>query len=112
MLASGQTYDWEFEQDGRALDIKVTGPLTYNEPELMLEAALDGLGVAYTLEDHAAPYLAAGRLVRLLDDWTPRFPGYYLYYSSRRQMPPTFAALITALRLSRSNGTNPLGARF
>jgi DNA-binding transcriptional LysR family regulator len=85
MLASGQTYDWEFEQDGRALDIKVTGPLTYNEPELMLEAALDGLGLAYILEDHVSAYLAAGRLVRLLEDWTPPFPGYFLYYSSRRQ---------------------------
>jgi DNA-binding transcriptional LysR family regulator len=110
MLASGQTYDWEFEQDGRALDIKVTGPLTYNEPEPMLEAALDGLGLAYILEDHADTYLAVGRLVRLLEDWTPRFPGYFLYYSSHRQMPPTLAALIAALRRGRSYGTNPLGA--
>jgi DNA-binding transcriptional LysR family regulator len=110
MLASGQTYDWEFEQDGRTLDIKVTGPLTYNEPELMLEAALDGLGLAYILEDHAASYVAAGRLVRVLEDWTAPFPGYFLYYSSRRQMPPTLAALIAALRHSQSNRGNALGA--
>jgi DNA-binding transcriptional LysR family regulator len=108
MLASGQTYDWEFEQDGRTLDIKVTGPLTYNEPALMLEAALDGLGLAYILEDQADAYLASGRLVRLLEDWTPPFPGYFLYYSSRRQMPPTLAALIAILRRSRPNGTDSL----
>jgi DNA-binding transcriptional LysR family regulator len=98
MLASGQTYDWEFEREGRELAIKVTGPLTYNEPGVMLEAALDGLGVAYLIEDHAAAPLADGRLVRLLDEWTPPFPGYFLYHSSRRQMPPALAALIVALR--------------
>jgi DNA-binding transcriptional LysR family regulator len=108
MLASGQTYDWEFERDGRALEIKVAGPLTYNEPAPMLEAALDGLGLAYILEDHAATHIAQGRLVRLLEDWTPAFPGYYLYYSSRRRMPPTLAALIAALRRGRSIGTIPL----
>lgn len=113
MLASGQTYDWEFEQDGRALDIKVTGPLTYNEPALMLEAALDGLGLAYILEDQADAYLAAGRLIRLLEDWPPPFPGYSLYYSSRRQMPPTLAALIVVLRRSRPNSTDlRVGHRF
>jgi DNA-binding transcriptional LysR family regulator len=104
MLASGQTYDWEFERDGRELAIKVTGPLTYNEPGVMLEAALDGLGVAFLLEDHAAAPLADGRLVRLLDAWTPPFPGYFLYHSSRRQMPPTLAALIVALRRGRLSG--------
>jgi DNA-binding transcriptional LysR family regulator len=75
----------------------------------MLEAALDGLGLAYVLEDQAGAYLASGRLVRLLKEWTPPFPGYFLYYSSRRQMPPTLAALIAALRRGRSKGTNPLG---
>jgi DNA-binding transcriptional LysR family regulator len=102
MMASGQAYDWEFEREGRALDIKVTGPLTFNEPGLMLEAALDGFGVAYLLEDHVEPYIATGRLVRLLEDWTPPFPGYFLYYSSRRQIPPTLAALIATLRRHRS----------
>ena len=103
MMASGQTLDWEFEQEGRALDIKVTGPLTYNEPELMLESALDGLAVAYVLEEQAEPHIVAGRLVRLLEDWTPPFAGYFLYYPSRRQLPPTLAALIAALRRGRSS---------
>ena len=101
MMASGQTLDWEFERDGRALAIKVTGPLTYNEPEMMIEAAVDGLGVAYVLEDQAKPHLVAGRLVRLLEDWMAPFPGYFLYYPSRRQMPPVLSALVAALRRSR-----------
>lgn len=101
MMASGDTLDWEFEREGRALDVKVTGPLTFNEPELMLEAALDGLGVAYVLEEAAEPHIVTGRLVRLLEDWTPPFPGYFLYYPSRRQLPPTLAALIAALRRGR-----------
>lgn len=98
MMASGQTYDWEFEQAGRALAIKVTGPLTFNEPALMLQAALDGLGIAYVLEQQARPEIENGRLIQLLKDWTPPFPGYFLYYSSRRQMPPTLAAFIAVLR--------------
>lgn len=101
MMASGQTYDWEFERDGRRLDIKVAGPLTFNEPELMREAALDGLGVAYIIEGQAEGDIAAGRLVPLLQGWTSPFPGYFLYYPSRRQVPPTLAALITALRAAR-----------
>ena len=101
MMATGQIFDWEFERAGRALDIKVTGPLTFNEPELGLEAALDGLGVAYVIEEQAEPYTRTGRLVRLLEDWTPPFPGYFLYYPSRRQLPPTLAALIAVLRRGR-----------
>ncbi len=96
--ASRQTLDWEFEREGRALGIKVAGPLTFNEPELMLDAALDGLGVAYVVEEQAGPHLAAGRLVRLLEGWTAPFPGYFLYYPSRRQVPATLAALIAVLR--------------
>ena len=101
MMASGQTYDWEFERDGRALQIKLVGPLTFNEPELMREAALDGLGVAYIMEEQAATDIAAGRLVPLLEEWSFPFPGYFLYYPSRRQVPPTLAALIAALRARR-----------
>ena len=98
MTVAGQALNWEFEQGGRALDIKVDGPLAFNEPGLMLDAAADGLGVAYVLEDQAAADLALGRLVRLLEAWTPPFAGYFLYYPSRRQVPPTLAALIAALR--------------
>jgi len=98
MMSSGHTLDWEFERRGRSLAIKATGPLIFNEPELMLEAALDGLGIAYILEEQAEPHIAAGRLVQLLQDWSAPFPGYFLYYPSRRQLPPTLAALIAILR--------------
>ncbi len=101
LTGSGQILDWEFEQAGRALAVKVTGPVAFNEPDLMLEAALDGLGIAYVVEQQAEPHIATGRLTRLLESWTAPFPGYFLYYPSRRHMPPTLAALIAALRHAR-----------
>jgi DNA-binding transcriptional LysR family regulator len=101
LMASGTLYPWEFERDGRRIEIKVDGPLTFNEPALMLQAAVDGLGLAYVVEDEVRDHIAAGRLVHLLADWTPPFPGYFLYYPSRRQMPPALAALIAALRRQR-----------
>jgi DNA-binding transcriptional LysR family regulator len=105
MRATGGPYAWKFERDGREIEVKVEGPLTFNEPEMMLDAALDGLGVAYVLEHQAEPFVAAGRLVRLLEDWTPPFPGFYLYYPSRRQVPPTLAALVAVLRRQRASGS-------
>ena len=78
--------------------MKVTGPFASNDPGPMLDAALAGIGIAYVLDDMAAAHLAAGRLVRLLEDWTPPFPGYFLYYPSRRQMKPALAALVAILR--------------
>ena len=98
LTEAGTIYAWEFEQDGQALDVRVPGPLTYNEPDLMLEAALDGLGVGYLLEHEVASHVEDGRLVRLLPDWTSRFPGFHLYYSSRRQIRPVLAAFVEAVR--------------
>jgi DNA-binding transcriptional LysR family regulator len=102
MMASGSLYSWEFGRDGRTFDIKVDGPLTFNEPALMLDAALDGLGIAYVLEEQAALHIAAGQLVRFLEDWTPPFPGFFLYYPSRRQIAPTLTAFINELRRHRN----------
>ena len=98
MVTAGTIYAWEFERDGQALDVGVSGPLTFDEPELMLEAVLDGLGVGYLLSHEVAPYVKDGRLVRLLSEWTPSFPGFHLYYSSRKQMRPVLAAFIQAVR--------------
>jgi len=98
LVSSGAIYAWEFEKDGRALNVKVDGLLTSNEPELMLEAALDGLGVAYIFEEQIVAHVAAGRLVHLLADWTPAFPGFFCYYPSRRQQPPALTAFLNALR--------------
>lgn len=98
MVGAGTIYAWEFERDGRALEVQVPGPLTFDEPELMLDAALAGLGVGYLLSSEVAPHVEDGRLIRLLADWTPPFPGFHLYYPSRRQMRPVLAAFIEAVR--------------
>ena len=101
MTGAGTIYAWEFERDGQALDVRVPGPLAFNEPELMLGAVLDGLGVGYLLDHEVAPYVAKGRLLRLLADWTPPFSGFHIYYSSRLQMRPVLAAFLEAVRARR-----------
>ena len=94
----GGIYAWEFEQDRRELKVRVEGQLVFNNLTLRLEAALAGLGLAYLPEDHVQRQLADGRLVRVLADWCPPFPGYHLYYPSRRQPTPAFALVVGALR--------------
>jgi len=94
----GGLYAWEFEKGGRTLKVRVDGPLVFNSLPLLLDAALAGFGLAYVFEDLAAPHLARGDLVRLLDDWCPPFSGYHLYYPSRRQPTAAFAVLVDALR--------------
>ncbi|MFC5357994.1 LysR family transcriptional regulator [Azospirillum himalayense] len=94
----GGLYAWEFEKKGRALNVRVDGQLVFNTSSLMLKAALEGCGLVYLTESQVGPYLADGRLVRVLADWCEPFPGYHLYYPSRRQPTPAFALLIDALR--------------
>ncbi|TCU19315.1 LysR family transcriptional regulator [Rhizobium sullae] len=89
---------WEFEKDGRELNVRVEGRLVFNSGRLRLRAAMNGFGLAYMLEDHARDYIADGRLVRVLSDWCPPFPGYHLYYPSRRQHSPAFALVVESLR--------------
>jgi DNA-binding transcriptional LysR family regulator len=93
----GGLYAWEFEKAGRALKVRVEGPLALTSSALALKAALAGFGLAYVPEDRAQPYLADGRLIRALGDWCPPFSGYHLYYPSRRQPTPAFALLVDAL---------------
>lgn len=95
---SGTFFRWEFEKDGEALEVEVDGPLTLGDQELMLRAAADGAGLACVFEAVAAPALAAGRVVRLLEDWCPDFPGFFLYYPSRRQLPQGLRAFIDMAR--------------
>jgi DNA-binding transcriptional LysR family regulator len=90
-------YAWEFEKAGRELKVRVEGQLVFNALKPGLTAALAGLGLAYLPEDLARPYLAEQRLIRVLADWCPPFPGYHLYYPSR-QPTPAFALLVNALR--------------
>lgn len=94
----GGLYAWEFEKRGRALKVRVDGPLVFNNFALRLNAVLAGLGLAYLPEDQVQAQLADGRLVRVLDDWCPPFSGCHLYYPSRRQPTPAFALLVEALR--------------
>jgi DNA-binding transcriptional LysR family regulator len=94
----GGLYAWEFEKDGRELKVRVEGQLVFNTLALRLNAALAGLGLAYMPEDAVRAHLADGRLVRVLADWCPPFPGYHLYYPSRRQSSAAFAVLVDALR--------------
>jgi DNA-binding transcriptional LysR family regulator len=94
----GGIYAWEFEKRGRGLRVRVDGQLVFNNMTLRLNAVAAGLGLAYLPEDRVQAQLADGRLIRVLDDWCAPFPGYHLYYPSRRQSSPAFALLVDALR--------------
>ncbi|ESQ89249.1 LysR family transcriptional regulator [Asticcacaulis sp. AC460] len=94
----GGLFPWEFEKDGRELNVRVGGQLVYNNLTLRVNSALDGLGLAYVPEDQVLAHVSAGRLCRVLEDWCEPFSGYHLYYPSRRQPSPAFAAIVSALR--------------
>jgi len=94
----GGLYAWEFARGGREFSVRVQGQLTFNGTSQRLNAALAGLGVAYLPEDLALSHIAAGRLKRVLEEWCPPYPGYHLYYPSRRQASSAFAAVVGALR--------------
>jgi DNA-binding transcriptional LysR family regulator len=94
----GGFYAWEFEKAGRELKVRVEGQLAFNDLRLILEGARAGLGLGYVPQDVVQADIASGALVHVLDDWTPPFPGYHLYYPSRRQQSPAFALLVDALR--------------
>jgi DNA-binding transcriptional LysR family regulator len=95
----GGLYAWEFEKHGRELNVRVEGQLVFNNPALIVRAATAGFGLACVLEDLVRVHLADGRLVQVLADWNLPFPGYHLYYPSRRQPTPAFALLADALRV-------------
>ncbi len=97
---SGGLYSWEFEEDGRPFQVKVDGSLIFNDGDLLLAAALAGQGIAYLFEDQITDLVAEGRLLQVLTQWCPIFPGYYLYHPNRRQTPPALAALIDVLQVS------------
>jgi DNA-binding transcriptional LysR family regulator len=94
----GGLYAWEFEKRSRELKVRVEGQLCFSTTTQMLHAALAGLGLAYLPERLAQPHIQQGRLKRVLEDWCPPYPGYHLYYPSRRQTSAAFALLVSALR--------------
>lgn len=98
-MGSAGVYRWEFDKGAKSVTVAVDGPLDTDDLELVVRAALDGVGLACTFEDHVAVHLSSGALVRVLEDWCAPFAGFFLYYPSRRQQPAALAALIKALRL-------------
>lgn len=96
----GGLYAWDFEKDGKSLSVRVTGQTVFNNTYLMLQAALDGLGFAYIPLELAQPHIDKGECIPVLEDWWPEFPGYHLYYASRRQLAPALSQIIAGLRYS------------
>lgn len=95
---AGSLYVWEFEKGGRPMKVRVNGRLIFNDAEMIIEAVLAGHGLANVFEEQVKSHIAAGRLRTVLSEWSPPYPGYYLYYPSRRQTP-ALKALIEALRV-------------
>jgi len=97
---SNGLYRWEFEKGRKALTVSPQGPVSFDDPDLVIQAVLDGVGIGTSMEQILAKLIAEGRLVQVLNDWCPSFPGYFLYYPSRRHQPRALAALIETLRIS------------
>ena len=100
LTTSGGLLPWEFEKDGKEINIRTTGPLVANDGDLPAAAVRAGAGLGYIMEHDVADEIAAGTLVQVLKDWCPSYPGFYLYHPSRRQSPPALRALIAALKVA------------
>ncbi len=98
-IGSGPVYVWEFEKAGRPLNVRVEGRVTVNSGRMVVDATERGLGLGFMPESYFTDRFETGRLVRLLDDWCPPYPGFHLYYPSRRQQTAGFAKVVEALRL-------------
>jgi DNA-binding transcriptional LysR family regulator len=103
--ADGAVYEWAFERGGKSRKISVSGRVMVNDPDLAVRAAVDGLGIAYTIEAVAEPFLRSGQLVRVLEDWSPSFEGLFLYYPRHRQVPAALRALIDMIRAAGSSNS-------
>jgi DNA-binding transcriptional LysR family regulator len=99
----GAMFEWPFERDGKSERISVDGRIIVNDNDLAVRAAVDGLGIAYTIESLADPFLRSGQLVRVLEDWSLSFDGLFLYYPGHRQVPVALRALIDMLRSARGS---------
>jgi DNA-binding transcriptional LysR family regulator len=102
--SAGVIYKWEFERGTQKMEVAVDGPLVFDDQDMVLDAALAGVGLGFLFEDQVASLVEAGALVKVLEDWTPPFPGFFLYYPSRRQISPALAAFVEAVRFrAKSN---------
>ena len=97
---SNGLYRWEFEKGRKALTVSPQGPASFDDPDLVIQAVLKGIGIGTAMEETVTSMISEGRLVQVLKDWCPKFEGYFLYYPSRRNQPAALAALIDTLRLS------------
>jgi DNA-binding transcriptional LysR family regulator len=98
LASAGGLYAWEFEKDGRELEVRVSGQAVFDSILPVVNAAVDGLGLAFVPEDLARPHVDAGRLQIVLEDWCPLIQGYHLYYPNRRLASPAFALFLDAMR--------------
>jgi DNA-binding transcriptional LysR family regulator len=96
---AGTIYKWEFEQGRHKLEVGVSGPLVFDDEQMVLDSTLAGLGLAYLIEDQVSSLVKTGALTRVLEDWCTPFPGFFLYYPGRRQVSPALAAFIDAIRV-------------
>jgi DNA-binding transcriptional LysR family regulator len=101
--AEGEVLVWPFERNRKSRRVSVDGRVMVNDPDLAVRAAVDGLGIAYTIEALAEPFLRSGQLVRVLEDWSPAFEGLCLYYPGHRQVPATLRAFIDLIRTARGS---------
>jgi DNA-binding transcriptional LysR family regulator len=107
-LPSARTiYKWEFEKGRHKVEVGVEGPVVFNDEAMVLDAALAGMGLAYLGESQVARPVQAGALSRVLEDWCPPFPGFFLYYPGRRQVSPALAAFIDAVRVPAKAHRSP-----
>ncbi|PCF97625.1 LysR family transcriptional regulator [Vreelandella nigrificans] len=97
-ISQGGLYAWEFENEGRELNVHINGQLTLNNSQQLLKAVLSGMGLAFIPEDMVKNHIAEGRLIQVLKDWCPSFPGFHLYYPNRRQASRAFSLLVDRLR--------------
>lgn len=99
---SGRIYKWELERDGRIIEVEVAGNLVVNDGEAMFDAAADGIGLAHVIREAAQPWLERGALVPVLEQYSSRFPGFYLYYPSRKHLPAKMRVFVEFLRERRA----------
>jgi DNA-binding transcriptional LysR family regulator len=97
---SNGLYRWEFEKGRKSLTVSPQGPASFDDPELVIQAVLNGVGIGTAMEQSLQDLISKGNLIQVLKDWCPSFPGYFLYYPSRRNQPAALAALIDTLRLN------------
>ena len=98
---SNGMYRWEFEKGKKAVTFHPQGPISFDDSELVVQAVLKGAGIGMAMEHLVVPLIRDGQLIQVMKDWCPTFPGYFLYYPSRRNQPGALAALISTLRLSK-----------